>query len=119
EGRTGCWVNESARRAAFGERQAVEAMGLDQAMLDVVREIYEGGKDLIRNWKLLEHATDALKKGGPEGLKRYYEHCLSDPKGQWVKETLGRNGRKTLKSEHARFLAIYRSGPGSNSDLLT
>ena len=91
----------------------MEAMDREQAMLDVVREVYEGGKDLIRNWKLLEHATDALKRGGPEGLKRYYERCLdANTKARWARETLERNGRKTLESEHARFLTIYRSGSG-------
>ncbi len=82
------------------------------AMLKVVQDVVDGGKDLIHGWRLLDHAKDALKRGGPDGLKRYYERCLdlNDPKGKRVKATLERNGRKTLESEHARFLAAYNSG---------
>jgi len=43
------------------------------AMLAVVLDVYEGGKDLIPGWKLKEHAESALATGGVEGLRRYYE----------------------------------------------
>ncbi len=43
------------------------------AMLAVVLDVYEGGKDLIPGWKLKEHAESALAAGGVEGLRRYYD----------------------------------------------
>ena len=39
------------------------------AMLAVVLDVYEGGKDLIPGWKLKEHAESALATGGVEGLR--------------------------------------------------
>ena len=47
------------------------------AMLAVVLDVYEGGKDLIPAWKLKEHAENAFATGGVEGLRRYYEACLT------------------------------------------
>lgn len=81
------------------------------AMLKVVQDVFDGGKNVIPGWRLLEHAKDALKRGGPDGLKRYYERCLdlNDPKGKRVKATLERNGCKTLESEYPRFMAAYNS----------
>jgi len=86
-------------------------MERDEAMLKVIEEVYEGGKDLIRNWSLLEHARARLESGGVEGLRTYYKQCLdlSNPKERWVKHTLERHGRKTLESEYRRFLTIYRA----------
>jgi len=46
------------------------------AMLAVVLDVYEGGKDLIPGWMLKEHAENAFATGGVEGLRRYYEACL-------------------------------------------
>ena len=45
------------------------------AMLAVVLDVYEGGKDLIPDWKLNEHAETALATGGVEGLRRYRPRC--------------------------------------------
>lgn len=83
------------------------SMDRGAAMLKVILDVYEGGKDLIPVWKLKEHAQDALAKGGVEGLRRYYEACLRGS-GNRVKATLDRNGRKTLESEYERFMAICR-----------
>src|SRR5437870_6280724 len=47
------------------------------AMLAVVLDVYEGGKDLIPGWKLKEHAESALAARGVEGLGRYYVACLT------------------------------------------
>lgn len=76
------------------------------AMLAVVMEIYEGGKDLIPGWELKEQAESALASGGAEGLRRYYDACLarSSPR---IKTTLDRERRKTLESERDRFMSIY------------
>jgi len=63
------------------------------AMLAVVLDVYEGGKDLIPGWKLKEHAESALPTGGVEGLRRYYEACLTGS-GQRVKTTLEREQTK-------------------------
>src|SRR2546422_9948858 len=63
-------------------------------MLAVVLDIYEAGKDLIPGWKLKEHAESALATGGIEGLRRYYEACLTCS-GHRVKTTL------------ERFMSIY------------
>jgi len=46
-------------------------------MLAVVLDIDEGGKALIPGWKLKEHAESALATGGIEGLRQYYEACLT------------------------------------------
>jgi len=75
-------------------------------MLAVVLDIYEGGKDLIPGWKLKEHAESALATGGIEGLRRYYEACLTGS-GHRVKTTLESDRRKTLESERQRFTSIY------------
>jgi len=73
------------------------------AMLAVALDVYEGGKDLIPGWKLKEHAESA---GGVEGLRRYYEACLSGSDHR-LKTTLEGDRRKTLESERARFMAMY------------
>jgi len=75
-------------------------------MLAIVLDVYEGGKDLIPDWKLKEHAESALATGGIEGLRRYYEACLAGS-GHRVKTTLERDRRKTLESERERFMSIY------------
>ena len=75
-------------------------------MLAIVLDVYEGGKDLIPGWKLKEHAESALAKAGIEGLRRYYEACLTGS-GHRVKTTLERDRRKTLESERERFMSIY------------
>lgn len=46
-------------------------------MLKVVEDVFEDGKDLVRGRRLLEHARDSLKRGGPEELKRYYERVCA------------------------------------------
>ena len=76
------------------------------AMLAIVLDVYEGGKDLIPDWKLKEHAESALATGGVEGLRRYYEACLSGSDHR-LKTTLERDRRKTLESERERFMSIY------------
>jgi hypothetical protein len=76
------------------------------AMLAVVLDVYEGGKDLIPGWKLKEHAERALAAGGVEGLRRYYEACLSGSDHR-VKTTLEGDRRKTLELERERFMAMY------------
>ncbi len=74
-------------------------------MLAVILDVYEGGKDLIPGWTLKEHAESALATGGVEGLRRYYETCLTDS-GHRVKTTLEGDRRKTLESERARFMSV-------------
>jgi len=76
------------------------------AMLAVVLDVYEGGKDLIPGWKLKEHAESALAKGGIEGLRRYYEASLTGSDHR-VKTTLEGDRRKSLESERERFMSIY------------
>ena len=76
------------------------------AMLAVVMEIYEGGKDLIPGWELKEQAESALATGGTEGLRRYYEACLARPSHE-INAILTRDRRKTLESERHRFMSIY------------
>jgi hypothetical protein len=76
------------------------------AMLAVVLDIYEGGKDLIPDWDLKEQAESALATGGVEGLRRYYETSLARS-SQRIKTTLERDRRKTLESERHRFMSIY------------
>ena len=76
------------------------------AMLAVVLDVYEGGKDLIPGWELKEQAEHALATGGTEGLRRYYEACLTGS-GHRVKTTLEGDRRRTLESERDRFMSIY------------
>ena len=42
-------------------------------------------------------------------MKRYFERCLNNPRGQRMHGILTRKGRKTLESEYQRFLAAYNS----------
>jgi hypothetical protein len=76
------------------------------SMLAVVLDVYEGGKDLIPGWDLKEHAEKALAKDGVEGLRRYYEACLT-ASGHRVKATLERDRRKTLESVREHFMSMY------------
>jgi hypothetical protein len=76
------------------------------AMLAVVMEVYEGGKDLIPGWDLKEQAQTALAAGGIDGLRRYYEVCLARSSPQ-IRTTLERERRKTLESERDRFMSLY------------
>jgi len=71
------------------ERRGGSEVATDRgaAMLAVVLDVYEGGKDLIPGWTLKEHAEHALATGGIEGLRRYYEACLTGS-GHRVKTTL-------------------------------
>ena len=78
------------------------------AMLAVVLDIYEGGKDLIPGWKLKEHAESALATRGVEGLRRYYEACLTGS---------DHRVKTTLESETKDFgigaRAVHGDVPGS------
>ena len=76
------------------------------AMLALIMEVYEGGKDLIPGWDLKEQAQTALATGGIEGLRRYYDACLARSSPQ-IKTTLERERRKTLESERDRFMSLY------------
>ena len=76
------------------------------AMLAVVLEIYEGGKDLIPGWELKDQAESALATGGIEALRRYYDACLAR-RNHEIKATLERDRRKTLESERDRFMSLY------------
>jgi hypothetical protein len=69
-------------------------------------DVYEGGKDLIPGWNLKEHAENAFATDGVEGLRRYYEACLTGS-GHRVKTTLERGRRKTLESEREHFMSMY------------
>jgi len=77
------------------------------ALMAVILDVYEGGKDVIPGWKLKVNAEKAAEKG-VEGVRRYYDNCLAGA-GTRVKDTLERHGRKTLESEHGRFMAIYKA----------
>ena len=81
-------------------------MDRGSAMLAVVLEVYEGGKDLIPGWTLKDHAESALATGGVEGLRRFYEASLARSDKR-VKTTLERDRRKTLESERERFMTLY------------
>src|SRR5213596_623291 len=50
--------------------------------------------------------ANAFSTGGVEGLRRYYEACLTGS-GHRVKTTLERDRRKTLESEREHFMSIY------------
>ena len=76
------------------------------ALLAVVLDIYEDGKDLIPGWELKEQAESALAAGGIEGLRRYYDDCLARSNPQ-IRAILERDRRKTLESQRQRFMSIY------------
>ena len=84
-------------------------MNREEAMLKVIQDIVDHGKDVIPGWRLLENAQKALLQGGPQALKKYYERCLhsKNPKSQYVAATVKKHGTKTLESEYPRFLAAY------------
>lgn len=101
---------DEAQRVNAGEidrTKATNDAAKGMAMLAVVQDVWEGGKDLIPRWRLKQNSEDALAKGGIEGLRRYYEACLRGG-GTRVRLTLEQNERKTLESEYARFMSIYR-----------
>jgi hypothetical protein len=75
-------------------------------MLTVVLDVYEGGKDLIPGWALKEDAENALATHGVDGLRRYYEACVTGSDHR-VKAILERDGRKTLESEREHFMSMY------------
>ena len=81
-------------------------MDRGSAMLAVILEVYEGGKDLIPGWTLKEHAESALATGGVEGLRRFYEASLAKLDKR-VKTTLESDRRRTLESERERFMSLY------------
>jgi len=81
-------------------------MDRGSAMLAVVLEVYEGGKDLIPGWTLKEQAESALATGGIEELRRFYEASLAKLDKR-VKTTLESDRRKTLESERERFMSLY------------
>ena len=76
------------------------------AMLAVVLDVYEGGKDLIPGWKLKEHAESALATGGVEDSGGTTRHACLVQTTDW-KTTLEGDRRKTLESERERFMAMY------------
>jgi hypothetical protein len=76
------------------------------AMLAVVLDVYEGGKDLLPGWELKAQAEQALATGGIDGLRRYYDAYLAASSHE-VRKTLERDRRKTLESERDRFMSIY------------
>jgi hypothetical protein len=101
---------DEAQRVNAGEidrRAATNDAAKGTAMLAVVLDVWEGGKDLIPRWRLKQNAEDALATRGVEGLRRYYDACLRGG-GTRVRLTLEQSGRKTLESEYARFMSIYR-----------
>jgi hypothetical protein len=103
-------LGRETQRVNAGEidrAKATDNIAKGGAMLAVVLDVWEGGKDLINGWRLKRHAEDALATGGVEGLRRYYETCLRGG-GTRVRLMLERHGRKTLESEYARFMSIYR-----------
>jgi len=73
-------------------------------MLAVVPDVYEGG--LIPGWTLNEHAEHALATDGVEGLRRYYEACLTGS-AQRAKTTLEGDKRNPLESEREGFMSMY------------
>ena len=85
-------------------------MDRGSAMLAVVLEVYEGGKDLVPGWTLKEQAESALATGGVEGLRRFYDAALAGSDAR-VKTTLERDRRKTLESERDRFMSLYLGAP--------
>lgn len=79
-------------------------------LLEVIREIHEGGKDIVGpRWTLYEKFKQLADVGNGKAMLEYYETCLRSSKGRRVAEELARSGRKTLESEYKRFLEIYSS----------
>jgi hypothetical protein len=85
------------------------------AMLSVVLDIYEGGKDLIPGWKLKEHAESSLATGGVEGLRRYYEACLTGSDHR-VKATLEGETKDFGIGARALHGDVHESCPVSRND---
>lgn len=80
-----------------------------QQLLAIIKEITDGGKDLIPNWTLFSKMKALADRGDVEGMYTYYERCLRHPKGRATRRTLERRGRRTLESEWGRFRRIYQS----------
>jgi hypothetical protein len=80
------------------------------AMMAVLEEIVAGSRGLVSDWALLTHAQAALERGGLEGLVSFYRAAIEQPSSRttWIKATLEAHNRKTLASEYARFMALYK-----------
>ena len=87
------------------------------AMMAVLEEIVAGSRGLVSDWALLTHAQAALERGGLEGLVRFYRAAIEQPssRAMWIKATLEAHNRKTLASEHDRFMALYSAALSSAS----
>jgi iron(II)-dependent oxidoreductase len=80
-----------------------------QRLLAVIEEIHRRGRAVIGpRWTLLTRMQELASQGDVEGMRRYYEACLRDPKGRGVGRRLDRAGCPSLETEHGRFLEIYR-----------
>jgi hypothetical protein len=80
-----------------------------KALLSIVDEVYQGGKDLIGpRWTVLAKMAVLAQNDDVDGMLRYFENCKKSAVGQRVRRRLERAGRKSLESEEVRFMAIVR-----------
>ena len=84
-------------------------------MVAVIRDTADGARDLIRDWPLIANTEHALGRTGPARLVRYYQACLDRPgsRDTWINAMLQVHRKRTLESEHRRFMAIHQ-GLGDN-----
>lgn len=80
-----------------------------KALLAIVQEVYDGGKQIIGSgWTVLDKMAALARTNDVAGMVRYFENCKRSVKGKRVRGKLERAGKKSLESEEARFMAIVR-----------
>lgn len=78
-----------------------------KAMLAIVREIYEGGKEVIGpQWTVYDKMAALASRGDVDGMVQYFDNCRGSERGRQVHWRLERAGKKSLESEERRFMAI-------------
>lgn len=86
-------------------------------MMAVLEEIVADSKGLIHDWPILLEAREALAKGGTPALARFYTQRLhsTGSRSMWIAAVLKAHGKKTLESEHQRFMALAAASNDSAS----
>ena len=80
-----------------------------EALLAIVQEVYDGGRDIIGpGWTVLDKMAILAAANDVDGMVKYFENCKRSYRGQRVRHRLERAGRKSLESEEARFMTLVR-----------
>lgn len=80
-----------------------------QAMLAIVRDIYQGGRTIIGpTWTIYEELAALAPRGDVDGMVKCFLAYRRSAHGMSIQKRLETFGRKTLATESRRFMAIAR-----------